>query len=177
MDPQTAAQTLASLIAQSTSPKTTTTNDNTNTNTNTRPNLNRLNITPQDKKVYTLLLQIPPGSFTTYAILAKLLNSSPRAIGNSCRRNPFAPTVPCHRVVATDRALGGFKGEHISKVKIKSKITTSKRSDVQLITTSVKTKQALLTLDEKRKLLKNEGVKFDVKGEKVLGTPFAGFRI
>lgn len=75
-------------------------------------------------------------------------------------------------MVATDRSLGGFKGEHISKIKI----TKSKRS-VQLVNTSLRTKKALLTLDEKRKLLKKEGVKFDVKGEKVLGTPFAGFRV
>ncbi|KAK3344343.1 6-O-methylguanine DNA methyltransferase [Lasiosphaeria hispida] len=66
---------------------------------------------PFQKSVLLLLLQIPPGRFTTYAILATHLSTSPRAVGNALRRNPFAPQVPCHRVVATGGLLGGFKGK------------------------------------------------------------------
>ena len=40
-----------------------------------------------------------------------MLGSSPRAVGGALRRNPFAPRVPCHRVVAAGgAALGGFSG-------------------------------------------------------------------
>lgn len=42
--------------------------------------------------------------------MAEVLHSSPRAVGQALRRNPFAPVVPCHRVVAADRYIGGFCG-------------------------------------------------------------------
>lgn len=172
MDPQTATETLTALI---------TTHMHAESDS-----LKEHNITPFDKKVYTLLLQIPSGKITTYSILARILNSSPRAVGNACRRNPFAPAVPCHRVVATGGGLGGFKGEHMSKIKLsKTSITSASAringpNDTQEDTSNSmmadkKTRKALLTLDEKRRLLRKEGVKFDFKGEKVLGTPFAGF--
>jgi len=48
---------------------------------------------------------------TTYGNLARALNSSPRAVGGALRCNPFAPEVPCHRVIATDGFVGGFKGD------------------------------------------------------------------
>jgi len=84
--------------------------------------------------------------------MAKHLRSSPRAVGNVLRRNPYAPTVPCHRVVATGGLLGGFKG----------KIGTRDGQDC-------------LTLQEKRMLLRKEGVRLDFKGERVVGTPFSAF--
>ncbi|OTA98662.1 hypothetical protein M426DRAFT_325779 [Hypoxylon sp. CI-4A] len=102
-----------------------------------------------EKKVWTLLCQIPKGQVSTYALLSAHLGSSPRAVGNALRRNPFAPDVPCHRVVATGGALGGFKGKW--------------PKDGEGI-----------TLDEKRRLLRGEGVRIDGKG-RVLGTPWAGF--
>ena len=102
-----------------------------------------------EKKVWSLLCQIPPGHFSTYGIMSAHLGSSPRAIGNAMRRNPFAPEVPCHRCVATGGNLGGFKGKW--------------PKDGEGI-----------TLDEKRTLLRKEGIKFDGKG-KVLGTPFSAF--
>lgn len=105
--------------------------------------------TPFQKRVLSLLCQVPRGSVTTYGLMSKHLGSSPRAIGNAMRRNPFAPEVPCHRVVATGGALGGFKGQW--------------PKDGEGI-----------TLDEKRVLLRGEGVRFD-GGGKVVGTPFCGF--
>ncbi|KAI0130939.1 methylated-DNA--cysteine S-met [Daldinia grandis] len=105
--------------------------------------------TPFEKKVWSLLCQIPRGHVSTYALLAAHIGSSPRAVGNALRRNPFAPEVPCHRIVATGGALGGFKGKW--------------PKDGEGI-----------TLDEKRKLLRGEGIRLDDKG-KVLGTPWAAF--
>ena len=56
-------------------------------------------------------MQIPAGKISSYATLAKVLNTSPRAIGGALRCNPFAPEVPCHRVIAADGFVGGFKGD------------------------------------------------------------------
>jgi methylated-DNA-[protein]-cysteine S-methyltransferase len=41
--------------------------------------------------------------------MAKRLRSSPRAVGQALKANPFAPRVPCHRVVAAN-GLGGYGG-------------------------------------------------------------------
>jgi methylated-DNA-[protein]-cysteine S-methyltransferase len=50
--------------------------------------------TPFERAVWSLTYQIPAGSFSTYALLAAHLKSSPRAVGNALRRNPFAPEIP-----------------------------------------------------------------------------------
>ena len=54
------------------------------------------------KRVYDLLRQIPVGKISSYAALSKALNSSPRAVGGALRRNPYAPEVPCHRIICAD---------------------------------------------------------------------------
>jgi methylated-DNA-[protein]-cysteine S-methyltransferase len=56
-------------------------------------------------------MAIPPGKVSTYGALAKSLSSSPRAVGGALRNNPYAPEVPCHRVIASDSFVGGFKGD------------------------------------------------------------------
>ncbi|KIV97123.1 hypothetical protein PV10_00911 [Exophiala mesophila] len=68
-------------------------------------------VTEFQERVYAHLLAIPAGKVTTYANLARALNSSPRAVGGALRCNPFAPEVPCHRVIASDGFVGGFKGD------------------------------------------------------------------
>lgn len=102
------------------------------------------------KKVLTLLCQVPRGRYTTYSAIAKHLSSSPRAVGNALRNNPFAPHVPCHRVLATGGGLGGFHGSW------------------------GKNGKEGLHDDKKRKLLREEGVRFDGRG-KVVGSPWEGF--
>ena len=67
--------------------------------------------TDASKRVYAHLKAIPAGQVTTYAALARSLSSSPRAVGGALRRNPFAPEVPCHRVIASTGFVGGFKGD------------------------------------------------------------------
>lgn len=104
-------------------------------------------LTPYRKRLYSTLCSVPRGRYTTYATLSSFLDSSARAVGNGMRNNPFAPEVPCHRVLAADGSIGGFcgswgkDGEHASK---------------------------------KVKLLRDEGVRFDGKG-KVIGEPFRRF--
>ena len=61
---------------------------------------------------YLALLDVPSGTTITYGELAKRIGCrSAQAIGQALRRNPFAPDVPCHRVVAADGSLGGYNGE------------------------------------------------------------------
>jgi len=62
--------------------------------------------------VYKLLKQVPRGRVTSYKALAKAAGhpNAARAIGGIMRRNPYAPIVPCHRVVYSDGRLGGFDG-------------------------------------------------------------------
>lgn len=47
--------------------------------------------TPFEKRVLSLLCQIPRGRVSTYGLLSAHLGSSPRAVGGALRRNPFAP--------------------------------------------------------------------------------------
>ena len=69
-------------------------------------------ITPFQRRVYLALLDVPPGTTITYGELAERIGCrSAQAIGQALRRNPFAPDVPCHRVVAADGSLGGYNGE------------------------------------------------------------------
>lgn len=62
------------------------------------------------KKVWKALLKIPIGKVVTYGDLAKRLKTSPRAVGNACRKNPISIVIPCHRVVSKT-GLGGYGGK------------------------------------------------------------------
>jgi len=67
--------------------------------------------TPFQKRVYAALLRVPRGRVTTYQQLAEHLGCrSCRAVGQALKRNPYAPDVPCHRVIASDLTPGGFMG-------------------------------------------------------------------
>jgi methylated-DNA-[protein]-cysteine S-methyltransferase len=68
-------------------------------------------ITELQYKIYIELLKIPAGKVTTYKQIAKQVKcNSPRAIGQALKKNPYAPDVPCHRVVKSNLSLGGFAG-------------------------------------------------------------------
>lgn len=89
-----------------------------------------------ETRVYEATRRIPKGKVTTYGRLGKELScGSSQAIGQALRRNPFAPEVPCHRVVASDLTLGGFAGHREGE-----------------------------ELRRKRRMLEEEGVHFDEKG-------------
>ncbi len=68
-----------------------------------------LNVTPFQYKVLEQLQKIPYGETRTYGEIAKILKTSPRAIGNACRNNPLPIIIPCHRVVAAN-GIGGHDG-------------------------------------------------------------------
>jgi len=68
---------------------------------------------------YDILCQVPKGKVTTYQLLAKAMKTrGARAVGNALNKNPFAPKVPCHRVVRSDGTLGGFAGGAEKKRKL-----------------------------------------------------------
>ncbi len=69
-----------------------------------------LNGTEFQKKVWQVLSLIKPGQTRTYGDIAGELDSSPRAVGNACRRNPVPIFIPCHRVVSAS-GRGGFMGK------------------------------------------------------------------
>lgn len=61
------------------------------------------------KKVYETVKKIPAGRVSTYSAVAHALNSRAyRAVGTAMNKNPFAPVVPCHRIVKADGTVGGF---------------------------------------------------------------------
>jgi methylated-DNA-[protein]-cysteine S-methyltransferase len=79
-------------------------------------------ITPKmgfNERVWALTARVPKGRVTTYGHIARALGTRAfRAVGNALNRNPFAPDVPCHRVVGTTGDLTGFAGGLVAKKKI-----------------------------------------------------------
>lgn len=63
------------------------------------------------------LIAVSYGETLSYGALARMLGSSPRAIGQLCARNPFPIVVPCHRVLAEGGRLGNFSGGEGPKTK------------------------------------------------------------
>ena len=71
-----------------------------------------LEITEFRRRVYAAARRIPRGKVTTYGELAKAIRcGSSRAVGQALSVNPFAPEVPCHRVIRSDLTIGGFSGK------------------------------------------------------------------
>ena len=109
---------------------------------------NHPKLTPYRKRLYTILLGVPVGRYTTYTAMSNYLDSAARAVGNGMRNNPFAPEVPCHRVLAGDGSIGGFGGSWG-----KDGVHANKKIN----------------------MLQDEGVKFDSTG-KVKGPVFDDFK-
>ena len=61
-------------------------------------------------QVWEAMQRIAAGRTRTYGELARELGSSARAVGGACGANPIPVVVPCHRVIAANRSLGGFMG-------------------------------------------------------------------
>jgi methylated-DNA-[protein]-cysteine S-methyltransferase len=89
-----------------------------------------------ENKVYEATKKIPSGKISTYKNIAIAIGNprAVQAVGNALRKNPFAPIVPCHRVLPSTYMIGGFFGE------------TNKSSDL---------------VKKKIKLLESEGIKFE----------------
>ncbi|MDP6641899.1 MAG: MGMT family protein [Candidatus Nanoarchaeia archaeon] len=60
-------------------------------------------------KIYEKLKKVPKGRVTTYKLLAESVGSKAyRAVGRAMNKNPYAPIVPCHRVINSQGHLHGF---------------------------------------------------------------------
>ena len=61
-------------------------------------------------QVYRSCGKIPKGKVSTYGEIARMIgkSKSARAVGNALNKNPYSPKIPCHRVVRSDGAVGGF---------------------------------------------------------------------
>ena len=87
-------------------------------------------------KVYKATSRIPRGKVATYGWVARQIGCrSAQAVGGALRFNPFAPKVPCHRVIAANGSLHGFAGHTSGPL-----------------------------LAKKRRLLQEEGIAFDTLG-------------
>ncbi|MFH1878830.1 MAG: MGMT family protein [Candidatus Omnitrophota bacterium] len=64
------------------------------------------------KKVLFAVLDIPEGEVRPYAWVAQKSGypGAARAVGQVLKKNPYAPHVPCHRVVRSDGSIGGYSG-------------------------------------------------------------------
>jgi len=85
------------------------------------------------KLVYEATKKIPRGRVSTYFQIAKYIGNEKacRAVGNALNKNPFAPKVPCHRVVSSSGSLSGYA---FGKEK---KITLLKKEGVMVINNKV----------------------------------------
>lgn len=65
-----------------------------------------------EKRIWKCSIDIPYGETRSYGWIARTIQSgrAARAVGNALGKNPFAPIVPCHRVVRANGGLGGFGG-------------------------------------------------------------------
>ena len=72
-------------------------------------------------EVWEYLRKIPKGKVKTYKQVAIGISSpkSARAVANACAKNPYAPKVPCHRVIRSDGNLGGYSAPGGVKTKKK----------------------------------------------------------
>ena len=73
------------------------------------------------RQVYEIARAIPPGRVRTYGEIARELGDpgAARAVGQALGANPFAPVVPCHRVLAAGGRSGGFSAEGGTATKLK----------------------------------------------------------
>ena len=72
------------------------------------------------KKIWKQLSKIDYGTTKTYGDIARVLQTSPRYVGNVCGQNNHLLVIPCHRVIRTDGTLGGFSG--LGGIKLKQKL-------------------------------------------------------
>ena len=84
-----------------------------------RASNNNFRGTKFQKKVWNYLKTIRKGTVKTYKQVAIAINrpKSARAVANAVGKNPFAPKIPCHRVIRSDGSLGGYSGKGGVKTK------------------------------------------------------------
>ena len=76
-------------------------------------NMNDMQGTDFQKLVWNEVLTIPFGEVRSYKQIAQAIDRplSYRAVANACASNPYAPEVPCHRVICNNGSIGGYSGD------------------------------------------------------------------
>ena len=79
-------------------------------------------------KVWKYLKTIKKGEIRTYLDVAKAINKTKavRAVANAIGKNPFAPKIPCHRVIRSDGSMGGFSAR--GGISLKKKLLDFERN-------------------------------------------------
>ncbi|MEL7974979.1 methylated-DNA--[protein]-cysteine S-methyltransferase [Isoptericola sp. F-RaC21] len=74
-----------------------------------------------DRRVYEVVRTVPAGATLTYGEVAARLGApgAAQAVGQALGRNPFPPIVPCHRVLAAGRQVGGFSAPGGRRTKLR----------------------------------------------------------
>jgi methylated-DNA-[protein]-cysteine S-methyltransferase len=92
-----------------------------------------------NQRAWALCARVPKGKVTTYAEIARGLGSprASRAVGNAMNKNPYAPGVPCHRVVGSNGALTGYAGGLPKKAEMLEKEGVDVRSGRRVATSDV----------------------------------------
>jgi|SRR3989344_7890599 len=84
-----------------------------------------------NERVYEICKKIPIGKVSTYKEIARLMNTKAyRAVGKALSCNPYAPKVPCHRILNSKGELHGFKGKK-DKIALKSKKELLEKEGIQ----------------------------------------------
>ena len=83
--------------------------------------MNKISPTKFQLKVWKYIKKIPKGKVKTYKEVAIAIKrpKSARAVANACGKNPYAPKIPCHRVIRSDGGLGGYSGRGGIKQKLR----------------------------------------------------------
>ncbi len=86
-----------------------------------------------NRRVYAVALTIPPGETLTYGEVAARIGEpgAARAVGVALGQNPFAPIVPCHRVLAASGRTGGFSAEGGVETKLRMLTIEKARTGAQ----------------------------------------------
>ena len=81
-------------------------------------------------KVWEEIKKIPKGSVKTYKEIGTILGkpNSSRAVANACAKNPLIIEIPCHRVIRSDGALGGYPGR--GGIKTKQRLLRSEKVNI-----------------------------------------------
>jgi methylated-DNA-[protein]-cysteine S-methyltransferase len=88
-------------------------------------------LVPFDRDVYAAARAVPPGTTVTYGDIAKRIGEphASQAVGQALGRNPFAPIVPCHRIVAAGGTMHGFSAGGGTATKLRMLTIEGWRSD------------------------------------------------
>ncbi len=69
------------------------------------------------RRLFQLLLEIPSGKAVSYAELARVLDTSPRAVAAMLSSNSEPDVFPCYKVVSSSGKLSGYNLGTVEKIR------------------------------------------------------------